>query len=304
MGKLKFTDDEIISAYKKTGSIWKAADILGICGQSVHERLVKLGVERSLNHITKQEKDIVKEYYKTTDDDSFYRQDLLKLLPEGTTISRLEHIVTKCGLGKKRKKTSIKARLNLSESKKGKPVHHSGFSGMSHSEESKKKISDASKALWKDENHIFNDPEYRKKMAQNSRRNGIMAMFKNPYSRCKQGYYKISWHGDMFFRSKWEANYALYLTFLEKTGDVLKWEYEPYRFKFPIEHGTVCYTPDFKVYFRNGSIEWHEVKGWMDAKSKTKIKRMAKYYPEEKLIIIGEQRYKELCKMSKIFGFY
>jgi len=31
----------------------------------------------------------------------------------------------------------------------------------------------------------------------------------------------------------------------------------------------------------NGTHQWHEVKGWMDARSKTKLKRMAKYHPAE-----------------------
>jgi hypothetical protein len=36
-------DDRIIEAYKATGSVWKAAKLLGLCGQSVHERLHTLG---------------------------------------------------------------------------------------------------------------------------------------------------------------------------------------------------------------------------------------------------------------------
>jgi len=36
---------ELIAAYEKTGSVHKAAAILGMCGASVHERLVRLGVK-------------------------------------------------------------------------------------------------------------------------------------------------------------------------------------------------------------------------------------------------------------------
>lgn len=40
MGQPKrFTNQEIIDAYKQTGSIWRAAKLLGACGQSVWERL-------------------------------------------------------------------------------------------------------------------------------------------------------------------------------------------------------------------------------------------------------------------------
>lgn len=39
---IRFTNEQIVSAYKETGSVWKAAKLLGACGQSVWERLKKL----------------------------------------------------------------------------------------------------------------------------------------------------------------------------------------------------------------------------------------------------------------------
>lgn len=41
--QLKVTSEEIVSAYKETGSVWKAAKKLNVCGQSVWERLKGLG---------------------------------------------------------------------------------------------------------------------------------------------------------------------------------------------------------------------------------------------------------------------
>ena len=41
--QLKATSEEIVNAYKETGSVWKAAKKLNICGQSVWERLKGLG---------------------------------------------------------------------------------------------------------------------------------------------------------------------------------------------------------------------------------------------------------------------
>lgn len=40
---MKATSEQIVSAYMATGSVWKTAKQLGMCGQSVHERLVALG---------------------------------------------------------------------------------------------------------------------------------------------------------------------------------------------------------------------------------------------------------------------
>ena len=60
-------------------------------------------------------------------------------------------------------------------------------------------------------------------------------------------------------------------------GEILKWEYEPETFWFEkIKRGVRTYTPDFKVTEKDGSIIFHEVKGYMDARSKTKLKRMKK----------------------------
>src|SRR6185369_4619861 len=92
-----------------------------------------------------------------------------------------------------------------------------------------------------------------------------------------------------YFRSSWEANYARYLNFLVKNKEIKKWEYEVDTFAFgTIKRGVRFYTPDFKVFNNDGSFIYHEVKGWMDAKSKTRAKRMTKYYPDVKVIIIGK----------------
>jgi hypothetical protein len=86
-----------------------------------------------------------------------------------------------------------------------------------------------------------------------------------------------------FFRSRAEANYARFLNLCIERGmlGIHRWEYEPQEFKFPIERGQRFYTPDFKVILVTGEYEWHEVKGWMDDQSKTKIKRFKKYHPQE-----------------------
>ena len=119
----------------------------------------------------------------------------------------------------------------------------------------------------------------------------------NMYSRAKGG--KREDLDDMYFRSSWEANYARYLNFLVDNGEIISWKYEVDRFDFPVERGTREYTPDFKIYENDGRIIYHEIKGWMDAKSKTKLKRMAKYYPEEEVIVIGEDEYKAISKQVR-----
>lgn len=96
-----------------------------------------------------------------------------------------------------------------------------------------------------------------------------------------------------FYRSRWEYRYALYLEFMKKHKHIIDWEHEPKTFYFEgIKRGTTNYKPDFRVVFPSGNHEWVEVKGYMDSKSVTKIKRMAKYFPEEKLRVIGKEWFK------------
>lgn len=116
--------------------------------------------------------------------------------------------------------------------------------------------------------------------------------------------YRIGKRGDLgglFVRSRWEANYARYLNWLISMGEIKSWEYEPDEFVFPVKRGNIRYLPDFKIINNDGSIEYHEVKGYMDNDSRVKLKRMEKYYPDIKLILIDKDVYKSIEKtMSRI----
>ena len=121
------------------------------------------------------------------------------------------------------------------------------------------------------------------------------------YKHIKQG--RRDDLGDTFFRSAWEANFARYLNFLHGTGHIHRWEYEPDTFWFEaIKRGVRSYKPDFKVWdCEESEPYYYEVKGWMDAKSKTKLKRMAKYHPDVKVILFGKKDYASLKRnLSKV----
>lgn len=101
----------------------------------------------------------------------------------------------------------------------------------------------------------------------------------------------------IYARSRWEANWAFYLEWLKSLGEIQSWEHEPETFWFEaIRRGVRSYLPDFKVKNKDGSICYYEVKGYMDPKSKTKIKRMAKYHPLVKLVVIDEKSYRDIAK--------
>lgn len=111
------------------------------------------------------------------------------------------------------------------------------------------------------------------------------------YSKVRQGKRKDL--DNKFFRSAWEANIARYFTYLQKIGTVVEWQYEPKRFRFPIERGINFYIPDFSVVWAHepNKVIYYEVKGYMDKPSQVKLKRMEQYFPDIEIQVIDKQRY-------------
>lgn len=170
--------------------------------------------------------------------------------------------------------------------------HPRGALGMKHSQATKDAISRANHDWWaslsedQKSDHIL-------KAIKGKRDAGI------PFAKGARGSWKAAWREiggqRCFFRSRWEANYARYLEWLRARGDIASWEHEAQTFWFEgIKRGVVSYLPDFKVVTPGGAVEWHEVKGWMDARSKTTIARMGRYHPKEKLVVIQQKQYDEI----------
>jgi len=109
---------------------------------------------------------------------------------------------------------------------------------------------------------------------------------------------------EFYFRSKWEANYALYLQWLKDQGEIKDWQYEPQPFyEFPIKHGSTRYLPDFRVENNDGTFYLIEVKGYKQGM--VKVKRMAKYFPKVKIEIVDAKEYAALKrKVGRILNFY
>ncbi len=93
-----------------------------------------------------------------------------------------------------------------------------------------------------------------------------------------------------YCRSMWEGNFGRWLEYQVKHKMIKSWEHEPQTFWFlDIKRGVRSYLPDFKVTNLDGTHYWVEVKGYMDSKSRTKLKRMEKYYPQEKIVLIDSK---------------
>jgi len=110
----------------------------------------------------------------------------------------------------------------------------------------------------------------------------------------KKGWY-TSGDRKYYLKSSWELSYAQYLDSELLNGKIVEWEYEPDTFWFDrIKRGVRSYTPDFKVKYLDGKVQYHEVKGYLDSKSKTKLNRMRIYHPEIEMILIDRAVMKSL----------
>lgn len=171
--------------------------------------------------------------------------------------------------------------------------HPRGMLGKHHTEEAKMAMSQALKlvaeARTEDERRALVMKQMKAKLEKTGK-----------VSRPRKN---VSWKGGWrevggqrcYFRSAWEANYARVLQHRQDLGQIICWEHEPDTFWFDgVKRGCVSYLPDFKVTTYDGGTEYHEVKGWMDAASKTKIKRMAKYHPTITLVVIDSPKYLRL----------
>jgi len=92
----------------------------------------------------------------------------------------------------------------------------------------------------------------------------------NAYQYTRTGYRNDI---DLNVRSSWEANFVRILQIYK-----IDYQFEPTVFPFPIKRGTKGYTPDFLL---NRNHEWVEIKGYLDDKSKVKLRRFKRYYPQE-----------------------
>lgn len=180
-------------------------------------------------------------------------------------------------------------------------AHPKGMKGKKHSKEFKEKMSEKLKQMWEDPKSKVNTEAHRQILSDRMSKN-MVAKFNTSaknYSRTHKGWMNFNNGKRYYLRSRWEMNYGCYLDFLVKNKEIKDWKYEEDTFWFEkIKRGVRSYTPDFKVFNNNNSIEYHEVKGWMDSKSKTKLSRMKKYYPDIVLYLIDEHVYKEIKRKS------
>lgn len=302
----KVSDETIIESYNRLNNVWKVAKEVGLCGQSVWERLKKLSLINKIRepHIRKfKDYDILKEKYLIYRD----RGDLDLLAKElGRTKQFVCRKAKELGLTSLNHKKTPTALIALSKRMKEYHATHDhprGMLGKNHSKKSCSSMSVTRKALWKSYSKEEQVKRTKVKLKARIAKYGTMG---SPHSRkasWKQGWRTISGNA-YFFRSRWEFNYALILEFLKTENKIKEWSFETRVFEFEQEDMfAYFYRPDFEVILLDGKIKYHEVKGWMCPRSKQKFQLMRKWYPDVKIIIIDAKWFKKNKQFESLEGW-
>jgi len=290
----EISDDVLRESYARLGNVWKVGEELGMAGQTAYRRLCRLGANKPMNKFTPAEAahlllvydahlkngtlaELAKEFGRTR---PFLCRQARAL---GLTDARRAHTSAQ------RKATSARIKKWMKENE-----HPRGFLGGKHSEETKRILSRRSKEMWVRGGEPMKEAMAMRVSHDNKMRGAALG------NRAKASW-KAAWREiggkRCYFRSAWEANYARYLEWLKSLKQIAEWEHEPKTFWFEgIKRGTMSYLPDFRVTENSGAEIYHEVKGWMDARSKTTIARMGRYHPDVKLIVIDAKGYKAIAR--------
>lgn len=194
----------------------------------------------------------------------------------------------------------LKLRAHLSETTKERILrdgHPRGMAGKSHSAATKARLRRTTTAAQAAVSEAERAVRIDKMLHKTLDRHGHIAP-PRPNATWKAGWREFGGKRN-YYRSRWEANYARYLEWLKARGEIQEWQHEPETFWFEnIKRGVRSYLPDFRVWENDGSSRLHEVKGWMDARSHTTLKRMAKYHPNEIIILIREKDYNAIARTA------
>lgn len=86
-------------------------------------------------------------------------------------------------------------------------------------------------------------------------------------------------------RNKLEARYEAHLGMLKAAGEIYDFAFEPEKFRLANE-GDACYfTPDFRVLLNDGTVEFHDTKGFMEEDALIKIKWFVQQHPYPLVIV-------------------
>ena len=282
----KVTNEQVMESYNRLGNIWKVGNELGICGQSVWERLKKLGIADK-DKWTDEQLQILRQAYSVENNKPLNINEL--------SIELGRHKSNVCT---KAKSLGLTTNRNRTRTDKVKLLYSNNM-----------------KIQWRNYGHQHGYRELRlcpicgkmmdvphcsiAKTCSRSCATRLRMRGEHQFSRCNFG--RRLDLDNRFFRSAYEANYARYLNYCISNSlfDIVSWQYETDTFKFPkVVDTPKQYTPDFKIFYNEYHCEYHEVKGWDYPKGIKARERFSKYYPKLKLVLINDDFFRNIIKQG------
>jgi hypothetical protein len=287
---------KILSMYKSGMSVHAIGRGLGLSHSTAHYYVKKEGLSRSTSY-NDFEKEKIRELYK----EGFVGGDgKLKALAKelGRPLTNIVRWARGEGLTQKHRKSSDELCAVCSKNAKewiAKNGHPKGMAGKTHGQKARDAVSKATK----ERHELMSIEEFSdivlKTLKTKVKRGNLYRERKGCSWKAGR---RVVGGKNIYFRSRWEYNYSLILEEMKEKGEIKYWEHEPETFWFEaIMRGTRSYLPDFKIHRNDGSIYYVEVKGWMDSRSKTKLRRMNKYHPDVELKLVDSKAYKALEKL-------
>ncbi len=291
--------------YLRLKSVFRVGAKYHVSGQTICNRLAKGGfaAREAPWHTgwSNDDVDLLTCWYKERSvNDQFHLDELASRLGRlksnvsrkarslGLTNIRRPRVVTRKQPPPRKFATDAERRANTGRVMKeyfAKNGHPRGMLGKHHSVETRRGVSARNKARYANMTRADWRPIIEKTLKTRIARYGSAAGKARGRGSWKAGWRDIG-SQRIYFRSRWEANYARYLEWLRGLGEIAEWKHEPETFWFEkIKRGARSYLPDFKVVWKDGTVEYHEVKGWMDSRSRTVLRRMRIYHPEVTMML-------------------
>ena len=293
--KRKTDVSKLISIYNELKSVWKTGEMLGISGQKAHYLLNKAGINtKKPMEFSSEQIQRIKDYYTNTKESDFSLVSLAEEL--GKSKENVCRTAKRLGLSDQSRPFSVNHKKSMQVPRWINHPHPRGMLGKKHSEKTKA----AARLRGSTMSEAKKDELSQRSIA---RWHALTPEQKAAINQKQKVSWKSGWRvvGGVrsFYRSRWEANYGRYLEWLRLRGEIESWEHEPETFWFDaIRRGCRSYLPDFRVIER-GKVSFHEVKGWMDPRSVTKLSRMAKYHPTVKIVLIQKKQYQAIASVMK-----
>lgn len=86
-------------------------------------------------------------------------------------------------------------------------------------------------------------------------------------------------------RNKLEAKYEAHLALLKAAGEIYEFAFEPEKFRLANEGASCYFTPDFRVLLNDGTVEFHDTKGYMEEDAALKIKWFVQQHPYPLVVV-------------------